>query len=88
MIVVNIKEIMVHTHGHTTVWRIHIGVGRSGHVTGWYQQLRDWWMTHTTARREARVALMLCRRASGIPRHTYLPGPTQPDLDEHVVQNS
>jgi hypothetical protein len=43
-------------HGHASVWRTHSGVGRATDDTGWYQQLRDWWTTHTAARPEARLA--------------------------------
>jgi hypothetical protein len=56
MIVVNIKEIMMHADGYTTVWRTHIEVGRSGQVNGWYQQLGAWWTTHKAARLEVRCA--------------------------------
>jgi hypothetical protein len=50
------KEMIMRAYGHASVWRMHIGVGRAGDAKGWYQQLRDWWTTHTAARPEARLA--------------------------------
>ncbi len=48
-------------HGNATVWGSHIGAGRASHGGGWYQQLRDWWQAHKTARQQVRhTALNAC----------------------------
>jgi hypothetical protein len=55
------KEIMMHTNTQTTVWGAPIGNGRTRKTKSWYQQLRDWWTAHTTARQQAqREALHRC----------------------------
>jgi hypothetical protein len=48
-------------HGHTTVWGMHIGVGRVRDAKGWYQQLKEWWADHKAVRREARLAALTAR---------------------------
>jgi hypothetical protein len=55
------KEIVMPSHGHTTVWGTHIGVGRTTETKGWYQQLKAWWTEHRTARREANLAALKAR---------------------------
>jgi hypothetical protein len=50
------QEMIMRAHGHATVWRTHMGVGRAGSGAGWYQQLWEWWAAHKAARREARLA--------------------------------
>jgi hypothetical protein len=46
---------IMRAHGHASVWRTHIGVGRATDDTGWYQRLRHWWTPDTAARREANL---------------------------------
>ena len=48
-------------HGHASVSRIHIGVGRATDDKGWYQQLRAWWAAHKAARREANLVRLNAR---------------------------
>jgi hypothetical protein len=66
------KEIIMRAHGHASVWRIHIGVGRANEDTGWHQQLREWWAAHKAARREVNLtSLQACwarRREVVTPR--------------------
>jgi hypothetical protein len=50
------KEMIMQAHGHGTVWRTHIGVGRASSGAGWYQQLQDWWGAHKAARKQVRLA--------------------------------
>jgi hypothetical protein len=45
----------MYTHGHTTVWGTHIGIGRASKKRSWYQELRDWWTAHKTGRQQANL---------------------------------
>jgi hypothetical protein len=55
------KEIMMYTHGHTTVWGTHTGSGRARKTRSWYQQLRDWWTAHNALRQQVNLdALHRC----------------------------
>jgi hypothetical protein len=51
----------MHTNGHTTVWRTHIGIGRATDEKGWYQQLKEWWVAHKAARHDATLATLRAR---------------------------
>jgi hypothetical protein len=42
-------------YGHASVWRMHIGVGRSTDRKGWYQQMKAWWVAHKTARYDEKL---------------------------------
>ena len=44
------------SHGHTTVWGTHIGVGRSHESTSWYQQLKEWWAARASVRQQTKLA--------------------------------
>jgi hypothetical protein len=44
--------------GHATVWGTHIGIGRAKGGAGWFQQLKDWWQAHKTARQQAKLATL------------------------------
>jgi hypothetical protein len=46
------------SHGHATVWGTHVGVGCAGGSASWYQQLREWWAAHASARRQAQLAAL------------------------------
>ena len=48
-------------HGHASVWRTPIGVGRANDDKGWYQQLKEWWATQKAARHEAKLATLRAR---------------------------
>jgi hypothetical protein len=52
------EDITMQANGHTTVWGTHIGVGRAQDATGWYQQLREWWVARKVAREQARLAAL------------------------------
>jgi hypothetical protein len=43
-------------HGHTITWETPTDVGRARRTRGWPQPLRDWWVNHRAARRQAQVA--------------------------------
>jgi hypothetical protein len=47
------KEMTMPTHGHTTVWGTPSGLGRARDTKRWYQQVRNWWTAHKTARQQA-----------------------------------
>ena len=46
------------THEHTTVWGIHLGVGRARDAKGWYEQLKEWWATHKAIRHARKIAAL------------------------------
>ena len=61
-------------HGHASVWRIPLGVGRANDDTGWHQQMKAWWTAHKAARHDAKLATLSARwdgqREAVRPLHT------------------
>jgi hypothetical protein len=55
------EEITMPSHGHTAVWRTHIGIGRATDAKGWYQQFKEWWADHKAARHDARLVALKAR---------------------------
>jgi hypothetical protein len=52
---------IMRAHGHASVWRIYLGVGRATDDQGWYQQLQEWWAAHKAARHDAKLATLRAR---------------------------
>jgi hypothetical protein len=48
-------------HGHASVWRTHIGVGRARDTKSWYEQIRDRWAASKAARHDAKLATFRAR---------------------------
>jgi hypothetical protein len=49
------KEVIMRSHGHATVWGTYVGVDRARDGAGWYQWLREWWATYQVTRRQAKL---------------------------------
>jgi hypothetical protein len=48
-------------HGQASVWRTHLGIGRTRDVKRWYHELQGWWMAYQAARHQARLATLHVR---------------------------
>jgi len=55
------KEIIMRTHGHTTVWGIHLGLGRANDAKSWYKQLKEWRAAREAMRHERKIAALTAR---------------------------
>jgi hypothetical protein len=48
-------------HGHASVWRTYIGVGRARGTKSWYEQLQDQWTAYQAAHHDAKLATLRAR---------------------------
>jgi hypothetical protein len=48
-------------HGHASVWRTHIGLGRARDTKSWYEQIRDRWTAYKATRHDAKLATLRAR---------------------------
>ena len=48
-------------HGHASVWRMHVGLGRTRVTKSWYEQIRDRWTAYKATRRDAKLATLRAR---------------------------
>jgi hypothetical protein len=60
-------------YGHVSVWRTHLGLGRTTNGQHWYQQLRHRWTAHQASRQQATLDALHrgwdAQREAVRPRH-------------------
>jgi hypothetical protein len=74
------------SHAHTTVWGVHIGLGRASGSASWCQKLKEWWAGRAPARRQVkRSALNACWDAE---HEAYRPLRAEASIEMAIAQGA